>query len=183
MTDTPTGSPTGSPCPPLTGADWPAALDDLRDTFAGRLNVYRVMAHHPDLLRAWVPLRRHIVEANALGAERLEVAILRIAHRLSSVYEWTHHVHRSRAVGLADARIASLRGAPEAMAPEDATIAAAVDELLDTARLAPATRDALQALAGTHGMIDLIATVGFYLTLGGLVNSFDTPVDADPVDL
>lgn len=38
---------------PLTDADWPHEIDDLRDGFAGALNVYRLMAHHPALLRAW----------------------------------------------------------------------------------------------------------------------------------
>ena len=168
---------TDAACPPLTDADWPDEIADLRDTFAGRLNVYRVMAHRPALLRAWVPLRRHVVEQSALGPERLEVTILRVAHRLGSSYEWAHHVARGQEAGLARARIDTLRGAPEAMAPDDAIIARAVDELLGGARLAPATRAALDGLVGRDGVFDLIATVGFYLTLGCLVNSFDTPLD------
>ena len=36
---------------PLTDAEWPEEIADLRDGFAGTLNVYRAMAHHPALLR------------------------------------------------------------------------------------------------------------------------------------
>ena len=166
-----------APYPPISDDDWPDAIADLRDGFAGRLNVYRVMAHRPELLRAWVPLRRHVVENSALTPPQLEVVILRLAHRLASHYEWTHHVARGQAAGLSPARIETMRGELSAMAPDDATLARAVDELVDAARLAPATRRAVEALVGRPGLFDLIATCGFYFTLGCMLNSFDTPVD------
>jgi hypothetical protein len=37
---------------PLGDGDWPEEVADLRDGFAGRLDVYRVMARHPALLQA-----------------------------------------------------------------------------------------------------------------------------------
>lgn len=79
-----TGTPL-SPCPPLSDAEWPADIADLRAGFAGALNVYRTMAHNPALLRAWAPLRQHVVKDSALGPERSEVVILRTAHRMSSI--------------------------------------------------------------------------------------------------
>ncbi len=57
-----------SPCPPIADADWPALIAEMRTGFAGALNVYRTMAHHPELLRAWAPLRQHVVKDSALGA-------------------------------------------------------------------------------------------------------------------
>lgn len=177
MHDTPT--PTAPTCDPLSDALWPEAVADLRGGFAGRLNVYRVMAHHPALLRAWAPLREHVVLKNALGPERSEVVILRTGHRLGAAYEWAHHVSRARRCGMDDARIATIAGPTAGMAPEDAVIASAVDELIDAARLTPATAAALEALVGREGIFDVLATVGFYSTLGFIVNSFATPVDDD----
>jgi alkylhydroperoxidase family enzyme len=170
---------TQSPYPPLTGADWPTEVADLEAGFAGRLNVYRVMAHHPALLRAWAGLRQHVVRDSALGAERSEVVILRTGHRLGAPYEWDHHVVRARALGMADARIATLAGQIEGMAAEDAVLVASVDALIDRHRLSAAEHEPLAALVGTAGVFDLIATVGFYTTLGCILRSFDTPVDAD----
>ena len=77
---------------PRDPADWPDSLSDLRGGFADRLNVYRVMAHHPELLLAWKNFRNHVVGAKALGNEYCEVVILRTARRLGAVYEWAHHV-------------------------------------------------------------------------------------------
>lgn len=164
---------------PITDADWPEAAKALRDGFAGKLNVYRVMAHHPALLNAWAPLRAHVVLDNVLGKQLSEVVILRTGVRLGSDYEWSHHVSRARACGMEDVRIASIRGAIDAMAPYDAVLARAVDELFDDKRLSGATQEALVALVGREGMFDVLATVGFYSTLGFILNSFGTPLDDD----
>lgn len=169
-------TPTPSPCPPLADADWPEAIADLRDGFAGALNVYRTMAHHPALLRAWAPLRQHVVKDSALGAERSEVVILRAAHRMGSGYEWAHHVSRARALGFTDARIAALRGDPVG---EDGLIARAVDSLFDQHCLPAALEAELAAAIGRPAVMDLMATVGFYSVLGFLLMTYATPLDAD----
>lgn len=164
---------------PMTDADWPAEVADLRGGFAGALNVYRVMAHHPALLRAWAPLREHIVNQTALGPQLSEVAILRTGHRLGSSYEWNQHIDRARKRGLDDARIASIAGPCQDMDPRDATIARAVDELMTDHRLSQASIDGIARDLGKTAVLDLIATVGFYSVLGYELNSFDVPLDDD----
>jgi len=167
---------------PLTDDDWPEALSHLRNSFVGRGNVYRVMAHHPELLGAWSGLRKHVVTENALGNERIEVVILRVAHRLNAAYEWDHHVVRGRKAGLSDSRIRTLRGSADEMAPDDALLARAVDALVDEARLPQPLQAELSERLGATGVLDLIATVGFYTTLAFIVKSFGTPLDADVVE-
>ncbi|MFD1796262.1 carboxymuconolactone decarboxylase family protein [Paracoccus aurantiacus] len=163
--------------PPLDDAAWPESLRELHGGFASALNVYRTMAHHPALLAAWAPLRAHIVTAPSLTPDQSEVVILRSGHRLGSGYEWAHHVHRSRRIGMDDARIASIAGPLAGMSPEDRVLAGAVDELFDARRLGADTQQAVAGLVGTEGLFDLIATVGFYSVLGYIVESFATPVD------
>ena len=93
------------------------------------------------------------------------------AHRMGSAYEWAHHVSRARVLGFSDARIAALRGTPEG---EDGLIASAVDALFDKKRLpAPLEAELSQAI-GREGVIDLIATVGFYSVLGYLLMTYET---------
>lgn len=164
---------------PVSDAGWPPEISDLRRGFAGRLNVYRVMAHNPPLLRSWVAYRDYVVTNSSLGPQRSEVAILRTGHRLDAAYEWSHHVVRARACGMDDARILSLRGDPDLMAPEDQVITRAVDDLIDRACLSEPARDALAALVGPQGVFDVIATVGLYTTLAYIVKSFATPLDAE----
>lgn len=151
----------------------------MLDGFAGGLNVYRTMAHHPALLRAWSDLREHVVNRSALGKELLEVVILRTGMRLGSEYEWSQHVLRARKVGLSDARILALRGPVAAMAADDALLAQAVDALFEQSRLSPDLADAIAKRFGTEGLLDLMATVGFYSTLGFILNTAATPLDGD----
>lgn len=165
---------TTSPCPPISDADWPASIADMKSGFAGALNVYRTMAHHPDLLKAWAPLRQHVVKESALGPERSEVVILRAAHRMGSPYEWAHHVSRARVLGMSDARIAAMRGMPEG---EDGLIVRAVDALFDQRRLPSELEAELAAQLGRQAVFDLIATVGFYSVLGYILMTYDTPID------
>ncbi len=163
--------------PPLDPATWPDRISHLKDSFAGQLNVYRVMAHHPDLLASWSDLRAHVVTKNALSLERLEVVILRVATRLGSDYEWSHHVVRARALGMSDERIFSVAGDPQAMDAEDGLIVKAVDDLLDYTKIGPERLEALVALVGKTGVLDMMATVGFYKTLGCIVETFGAPLD------
>lgn len=165
---------TTSACPPIDNADWPEAIAEMKDGFAGALNVYRTMAHHPALLKAWAPLRQHVVKDGALGPVRSELVILRAACRMGSAYEWAHHVSRARALGMGDARIAAMRGSPDG---EDGLIAQAVDALFDEKRLPPALERKLAAAFGREAVFDLMATVGFYSVLGYLLMTYDTPID------
>ena len=164
-----------SRCPPLSDAAWPSSISDLRTGFAGQLNVYRTMAHHPALLRAWAPLRQHVVKDTALGLERSEVVILRTGHRLGSSYEWAHHVSRARALGMSDERIKAIAATP---LREDALLVEAVDALFDVHHLPAELENRLAAEMGRPAVFDLITTVGFYSVLGAILMTYDTPVDS-----
>lgn len=164
---------------PLDVSDWPDELDHLKHEFFGGANVYKVMAHHPRLLKAWTNLRQHIVVDTSLGLERSEVAILRAAVRTGSPYEWAHHVLRARRLGFSDERLAALSGDLENVTPADRSIAAAVDDLIGTARLSPQTLRDLHAKVGPEGVLDLMATVGFYSTLAFILNSFEIELEED----
>lgn len=164
---------------PISDQNWPAEINDMLSGFAGGLNVYRTMAHHPALLKAWSDLREHVVRQTSLGAMRSEVVILRTGTRLGSSYEWHQHIVRGRASGLDDIRITRLGGPLDDIQGEDALLARAVDELFDQKRLSAETYAALKPVIGKLGILDVIATVGFYSTLGFILNSFETPLDED----
>jgi alkylhydroperoxidase family enzyme len=165
--------------PPLTDEQWPPALGELLEGFAGKLNVYRVMAHHPALVRAWAALRNHIVTQNALTPEQQEIVILRAGHRFGSAYEWAHHVVRGRAAGLSDERIAHARSAKDELRDDDLDdlLMAAVDHLMESGQLPLTLRETLMARIGAKGVLDLMATVGMYSTLAFILKTFEVPID------
>ncbi len=166
-----------APFTPISDADWPKEILEMRGGFAGQLNVYRLMAHHPALLRAWSELREHIVKDTALGKVRAEIVILRLAHRLGCAYEWDQHVLRGLKVGLSKKQISSMRGPRAGMDEEAALLAAGVDALVDETQLSAPLMAKLEALVGRHGVLDLMATTGMYLTLGFILKSAPPPLE------
>jgi alkylhydroperoxidase family enzyme len=164
---------------PLPPEQWQAGLKHLKGSFAERLNVYRVMAHHPALLGAWAALRQHVVVDNMLGAELTEIAILRAAYHLKCEYERAHHSVRARACGISDETIQAILAGGRVDDQRYTVIIKSVDELAIEARLSAPTAGALAALTGKSGVLDLMAVVGFYTTLAYILNSFVTPVDKD----
>ncbi|MGH1464525.1 MAG: carboxymuconolactone decarboxylase family protein [Cognatishimia sp.] len=162
---------------PISDQDWPLEIAEMLTGFAGGLNVYRTMAHHPALLKAWSDLREHVVNQTSLGAERSEVVILRTGKRLGSSYEWHQHIVRARKTGLDDPRIARIAGPLGTIEGEDLVLTTAVDELFSHSYLTDSTVAELRQLVGKQGILDLIATVGFYTTLGFILNTFATPLD------
>lgn len=159
---------------PLEDDLWPKEIADLKDGFAGALNVYRTMAHHPALTRAWANLRQHVVKDTSLGLERSEVVILRTGVRLGSAYEWAHHVSRARKLGFSEDRIRAIKATPFA---EDALLVQAVDAIFDHHKLPSDVEHRLRANIGIEGVLDLIATVGFYSVLGSILMTYDVPID------
>lgn len=164
---------------PIPPAEWPEELDHLRSGFAERLNVYRVMAHHPALLSAWAALRQHVVTDNSLGPLLSEAVILRAAFHAGSAYEQSHHIVRARACNMDDQSIRELVTGATVSNPRFRCLAAAVDRLANNGRLDPSDISALMELAGKAGVLDVIAIVGFYTTLAFILNSFGTPLDQD----
>lgn len=173
---------------PVGDADWPDAVADMLGGFAGKLNVYRVMAHNPALLSAWSGLRGHVVTGGALTEQQKEIVILRTGHRWASSYEWAHHVSRGRLTGLSDFRIARTAApsgdwGPESVGDrdheEDIALLTGTDELLDDGRLSSPTRIRLAQFLTPAAILDVMATIGMYTTLAFIVNTHETPIDAD----
>jgi len=164
---------------PIADAEWPRELEALRGGFASELNVYRVMAHHPALLQAWTSLRNHLTLCNTLSARWRELAILRTAWYIDSRYEWIHHAERGRAAGLTDPEIEAvgLCDLSSAFDGADTALLKTTDALLEGLGLTALQVDLAAEHMSAQQLLDLMATVGMYLTLGFVLKSFGTPLE------
>lgn len=162
----------------ISDDDWPVEIVHLRTGFAGQLNVYRMMAHHPALLEAWTNLRNHLVLGSSLSRQQSEIIILRTGWQHRSRYEWAHHVSRGRQCGLSDQTIAACGDGTAAPDAEARLLIGAVDALLAQSHLPDGLRSALTRLFGIQGILDLMATVGMYTTLAFILETFEVPLDS-----
>ena len=160
---------------PLPPADWDPSLGQiLQDMKGDPINVHRLMAHHPALLKAWWDFRNYSVLGGALGRRRGELVILRVALHMKAWYEWGAHVERALACGLSREEIERVKqggGAP-GWAADEALLLKAVDELIADHGLSQATHAALRAHYSVKQVMDIIAIHGMYVILGCMINTW-----------
>lgn len=125
---------------PLAPEQWDESLSFIKEDMNGLpINVHRLMAHHPELLKAWWNFRNYSVQGGALGKRKGELVILRVAIHMKAWYEWGSHVERGLACGLSREEIerVKLGGNAEGWEKDEALLLNAIDELIATHGLSP----------------------------------------------
>jgi alkylhydroperoxidase family enzyme len=74
----------------------------------GVLNVFKVMAHSPELMEAWWRMMALLLTRLQLDPRLRELAILRLFQLTRSAYGFAHHVRIGRDAGISDDDIAAL---------------------------------------------------------------------------
>jgi len=167
---------------PLEPKNWPDTLKEIRSFLGKPLNVQSMMAHHPALMKAWMPFRNHVVANSTLSARQRELLILRTAHNSQADYEWQHHVERGLLAGLHQVEIDRVRegaGATGWQADEAALLAAADDCHRDQC-IAGETLENIRQHFNVQQQLDIVTTVGMYMTLAMIIKTWNVPMEEDP---
>ena len=72
-------------------------------------NIFKVLAHHPQLVKRWTPFAGHILSKQTLPFRDRELLILRIGWLNQAEYEFAQHELIARRGGLSEADIARLK--------------------------------------------------------------------------
>jgi alkylhydroperoxidase family enzyme len=166
---------------PLDEAAWAPALETARSGFGTVLNVHRMMAHHPELLAAWTPLRQHITTGGTLSARHRELIILRVAALAGVAYEWHHHVARASLAGIGPTEVEAVRIAKATDWPDEqeSALLAATDELFQGLAVGDAGWEALTRHFTVPQIFDLVVTVGMYTTLAMFINTTGVQIEGE----
>ena len=164
---------------PVPLDEWPSMLDGIKQRLGTPLNIHSVMAHNPELLEAWMPYRYHIVRDSSLTARHRELLILRTAVNCGAGYEWEQHVVRGHEAGLSDQEIQRVKDGPEAEGWEaaEAALLSVADDCRRDAKISDDTYQALSNHFDDRQLLDIISTVGVYMTIAVMVNTFDVPME------
>lgn len=165
---------------PLDPSEWDPSLAHIVADMKGRpINAHRLMANHPQLLKAWWDFRNYSVQGGALGRRRGELVILRVGLHMRAWYEWGSHVERAQACGLNLAEIERVKQPADAPGwePAEALLLAAVDELIETRGLGPERLAALAEHYSPQEIMDIMAIHGMYIILGCMINTWGLELD------
>ena len=168
---------------PLLQADqWDDKAREMMAPFvdSGRdYNIFKTMAHHPELAKRWLVFANHILGKSTLPERQRELVILRIGHLCRAGYEWAQHVQISRALGMSEEEINSARTGPDTpgLSALDRLLLQATDELHSDAHMSDDTWRGLSGHYSTQQMMDLVFTIGQYNLVSMALNSFGVQLD------
>ena len=145
----------------------PAKRRDLR----GAGNALATLVRHPDLAEAFLVFNTYLMVETTLPHRLRELAILRVARRRNSAYEWTHHLRLGAKAGLTEAEMEAA-GRGEAESELDLAVLNAVTELDEDSRLSDQTWATLSQHLDEHQRMDLIFTIGAYCLMAMAFNTF-----------
>jgi len=132
----------------------------------------------PELLMRTVGMSDYVRFKSVLQPRISELAILVVAREWTQQYEWAAHYRNALKEGLkreiADA-IAEARR-PDAMAEDEAITYDFTNEILRTKRISDTTWERAIAKFGEQGVVDLLATIGYFNFLSIVMNGARTPL-------
>jgi len=136
--------------------------------------VLELFAHHVPLSASWLPFTGMLAgEDSRLAPDLRELAILRVAWRTHSGYEWSQHHRMGGEVGLSDAQLQAVTTGPgsEVWTPLERALVAAVDEMVDHFAIRDDTWDVLAGEFDEAQLFELLFLIGGYLCLATVLNS------------
>ncbi len=170
---------------PAEGSPDPAELRELYAEIAGLRggvhNLYRVLAHNPAGLRAFMGMSRYVRDEASLDPRLRELAVLATAYALDVPYELHHHVPAARRAGVSDVQLRAFPGweTSEAFDPLERAAMAFARELALKREVDDATFAAVERHLGPAALVDLTLTVGWYHLVTVVLRTFDVERESD----
>jgi 4-carboxymuconolactone decarboxylase len=141
-------------------------------------NIFKVLAHHPPLVKRWTPFAGHVLSKQTLPFRDRELLILRIGWLNQAEYEFAQHELIARKGGLSDADIDNVKKGPQAFAdPHERALVQVADDLFENSVVSDATWATLTKKYSTEQLVDAVFTVGQYNLVSWALNSFGVPLD------
>lgn len=142
--------------------------------------VLGLLAHHADLGAAWLAFSNLLASDQSTLEPRIrELAILRVAWRTGSEYEWYQHTRMGVSAGLTTEELFAVPDGPASSrwSPLDRSVLEAVDQVLDSHRIATATWADLGAHFDTAQLLELGFVIGSYLCFATIANTIELEPD------
>jgi len=162
-----------------TGTDAQRALLASAEKF--KLNVFRVLANHPDLLRDWEPFSAHVFFNTSLSHRDRELLTLRSGWLCKSSYQWARHVKYAQHVGFTMPEIERVKDGPDALGwtHHEQAVLRSVDEVREMMSISEETWNTLAETYTSTQLIDLVFCIGQNFMIAAAANTFRIPLDPD----
>lgn len=171
--------------PTIADQDAPPAVAEVFAGVRARgvevLNLYRVLANAPDMLRSWVDFAWSLrLDAKTPRALR-ELMIMRGAQLSEAEYEWAHHWPMAVQAGVEEAKLRALAGWRDSglFDAEERAVLRLADEVARHEAASAECIAELQARFGREGTIELTLTAAFYVAVSKFLKSLAIDIEPD----
>lgn len=144
----------------------------------GLVGPFNAFVHAPAVGRHLSSLGAAVRFQGSIDRRLAEVAILTVGARWKAEFEWWSHTRMAREQGVPEAVIAAIaRGdEPPFAAADERVVYRAARELTETGRLGQDAYEAVRALLGDAGLVELVSLCGYYTLVSFLLNAFAVPL-------
>lgn len=159
----------------------------IRETLAQlpALNVFRMLTNVPHSFHLYIQLAKSLLGEGKFNVRLRQIAILRQAHLLKSDYEWHQHVFLSRANGVTDQEMKTIRdeNPVKSLGPEENFMCRISDEITIQARLSDATFAELFKRYSIELGSELVLCLSYVNMLGRFINCTRVQIeDTNPLE-
>jgi len=136
--------------------------------------VLELFAHHVALSETFLTFTDVMASDRSMLEPRVrELAILRVAWRTGSGYEWNQHHRMGGDEGLTDLQLAAVPDGPTSAVwtPMERAVLTAADEMIDHFAVSDETWAALASAFEAAPLFELLFVIGGYLCLAAVLNS------------
>jgi alkylhydroperoxidase family enzyme len=148
-------------------------------------NAVATILRHPQLFRTFFAYNGRLLSRPVLEPRWRELAVLRVAWRTHSLYEWVQHVRLAPRYGITTDEIKAVAGSPDrhAWSPLEADLLEATDQLLDRYWVDDETWAGLASQLDERQLIEFAFVVGTYTCLAMVFKSFGLELDPELRDV
>ena len=170
--------------PPLEKENWDEQVQKIFRPMVGAgtvYNIFKTMAHHPDLFRRWLVFANHVLFKSTVPVRERELVILRIGYLCQANYEWTQHVKIGLDAGMSKDEVRRIAQGPDApeWSEQDRLLLKATDELHADAFVSDATWQGLGAYYNTQQLMDIVFAIGQYNLVSMALNTLGVQLDSE----
>lgn len=143
-------------------------------------NIYKTLAHHPELYARWSGLGRFVLNGSSLPPREREIVMLRMGWLCQSEYEWAQHARiATESAGMTAEEIRRIAEGPEAAGWSDfeRALLRMTDELRYETMISDATWAALLERYSVQQVIEALFTAGQYQLVSMALNTLGVQLD------
>jgi 4-carboxymuconolactone decarboxylase len=144
-----------------------AVWDEIETSRGGVARNYAALLNNPQASGAMAGLGGYARYETPLDPRIKALAVLTAAREACGHYVWTVNQQAAKSAGLSSDVIDAIREyrAPAGLDAKDASIVQFVLEILRQHRISDATFEAVRAMVGDAGVVDILIVSGYYQTL------------------